>query len=85
MDSSRRAGLIAESPGRVRGMERVPKGQEQLGPSSLQKHPLGGGEKPGGAALGLAGRQEADDWSGPVLALASSLFSSLSKLLPEQA
>lgn len=47
-DSSRRAGPIAESPGRIRGMERVLRGEEQLGPSSLQKHPLGGAEQPQG-------------------------------------
>lgn len=85
MDSSRRAGLIAASPGRVKGTERVLRGELQPGPSSLQMHPLGGAEQPGGAALGLAGRQKADDWSGPGQALASSLFSSFSKLLPEQA
>lgn len=85
MDSSRRAGLIAVSPGRVRGTERVLRGELQPGPSSLQMHPLGGAEQPGGAALGLAGGQKADDWSGPGQALASSLFSSFSKLLPEKA
>lgn len=66
MDSSRRASLIAASLGRDRGMERVLRGEEQASPSSLPKHPLGGAEQPGGAALGLAGRQDADDWSGPL-------------------
>lgn len=48
MDSSRRVVLIAESPGRIRGTERVLRGEEQTGPSSLQKHPLGGAEQPEG-------------------------------------
>lgn len=46
--SGRRVVLVAESPGRIRGMERVLRGEEQTGPSSLQKHPLGGAEQPEG-------------------------------------
>lgn len=48
MDSSGRAGLVAESPGRIRGLERVLWGEEQPGPFSLPKHPLGGAEQPEG-------------------------------------
>lgn len=78
-DSSKRGCPNCRKPSDNHGNGKGARGEEKPRPSSLQKHPLRRVEQPGGAALGLAGRQEADDWSGPALALDSSVCLSLSQ------